>query len=132
MKKFKVEVLYSATDLVNFTQCEHRVTMDMVNLETPMEKAPDSEELEFIQNRGYDHEHDYVKRLKSESKSLVEISTEDCGRDIASLNSSAADTAEAMKKGADIIYQAVLRDDCWYGYADFLRRVSKSSILGNY
>ena len=64
MKIYNTKIFYSATDLVNFTQCEHRTTMDMINLETPMEKAPDSEELEFIQNRGYDHEHDYVKQLK--------------------------------------------------------------------
>jgi len=132
MRVYKTKVLYSANDLVNFTQCEHRVTMDMIDLETPIEKALDSEELEFIQNRGYDHEHDYVKRLKNQARSVIEISTEDCGKDIASFDRAAADTVAAMKKSIDIIYQAVLRDDCWYGYADFLRRVNKPSILGDY
>ena len=126
------KILYSATDLVNFTQCEHRTTMDLINLESPMEKAPDSEELEFIQNRGYDHEHDYVKRLKRKTKSVVEINTKNSGRDIASLAMSATETFEAMKQGADVIYQAVLHDDCWYGYADFLRRVNRPSAIGDF
>ena len=132
MKIYNTKIFYSATDLVNFTQCEHRTTMDMINLETPMEKAPDSEELEFIQNRGYDHEHDYVKQLKGRAGTVVEISTKNCGRDIASLDRAAAETFEAMKKGVDIIYQAVLRNDCWYGYADFLRRVDRPSAMGEF
>ena len=132
MKIYNTKIFYSATDLVNFTQCEHRTTMDMMNLETPMEKAPDSEELEFIQNRGYDHEHDYVKQLKGRAGTVVEISTKNCGRDIASLDRAASETFEAMKKGVDIIYQAVLRNDCWYGYADFLRRVDRPSAMGEF
>lgn len=123
MKKFQSKILYSATDLVNFTQCEHRTTMDMMHLETPMEKAADSEEMEFIQNRGYDHEHDYVKRLKAAAKSVIEVNTGGHGDDISVLDAAVAATTDAMKQGVDVIYQAVLRNDIYYGYVDFLRRV---------
>jgi len=45
MKIHDTNIFYSASDIVNFTQCEHRATMDLINLETPMKKAPDSEEI---------------------------------------------------------------------------------------
>jgi uncharacterized protein len=126
------KTFYLATDLVYFTQCEHRTTLDMIDLETPMKKAADSEEMEFIQNRGYDHEHDYMKRLRSGAASFVEISAGDLGNDIRGLDKAAADTADAIRKGADIIYQAVLCDGPYCGYADFLRRVNKPSALGGF
>ena len=124
MKKFQSQILYSATDLVNFTQCEHRTTMDMMHLETPMEKAVDSEEMEFIQSRGYDHEHDYVNRLKAAAKSVFEVNTGGPCNDIASLDAAAAATTDAMKQGVDVIYQAVLRNGIYFGYVDFLDRKS--------
>src|SRR6185295_14051246 len=42
----------------------------------------------------------------------------------------AAATIEAIRGGADVIYQPVFLDEQWYGRADFLRRVDKPSSLG--
>jgi predicted RecB family nuclease len=132
MQIHKTSVLYSASDLVNFTRCEHRTSLDMINLETPMEKAADSAELEFIQNRSFDHEHDYIKAMKTKTKSVVVIDAEDILTGENKLDGAAAATVAAMKDGADIIYQAALRDGYYYGYADFLRRVNRPSTLGAY
>ncbi|HPC33896.1 MAG TPA: hypothetical protein PLG94_17535 [Smithellaceae bacterium] len=41
-------------------------------------------------------------------------------------------TLAAMREGADIIYQATLRDGPFLGHADFLRRVPLPSALGDY
>lgn len=125
MQKKENEILYSATDLVNFMQCEHRTTMDMINLETPMEKAESSEEMKLIQDRGFDHEHEYVKRLKNEAEHVAEITSGD-------FDEAVAETLEALKKGADVICQATLRDGCFIGHADFLRRIDKPSLLGDH
>ena len=54
---------------------------------------------------------------------MVEIPV-DPGRD------RTADTVRAMHEGADVIYQAPLGDERWYGRADFLKRVPKASALG--
>src|SRR5690606_13107256 len=41
-------------------------------------------------------------------------------------------TVDAMKSGADVIYQGALFDGTWVGRADFLLRVEKPSILGGW
>ncbi|MFH1734038.1 MAG: TM0106 family RecB-like putative nuclease [bacterium] len=125
MQKKENKIFYSATDLVNFMQCEHRTTMDMINLETPMERAEASEEMRLIQDRGFDHEHEYVKRLKNEAEHVAEITADD-------FNEAVVETIEALKKGAGVIYQATLRDGCFIGHADFLRRIDNPSRLGDY
>ena len=44
-----------------------------------------------------------------------------------------AATLEAMRAGADVVFQAALVDGPWFGYADFLVRVDGvSSLLGDY
>jgi uncharacterized protein len=39
-------------------------------------------------------------------------------------------TVEAMRAGADYVYQAVLFSNGWRGIADFLERVDRPSALG--
>ncbi|MBA2564807.1 MAG: TM0106 family RecB-like putative nuclease, partial [Gemmatimonadetes bacterium] len=43
-----------------------------------------------------------------------------------------AETLAAMRGGADAVYQAVLFDGTWLGYADFLQRVDGPSALGDF
>jgi predicted RecB family nuclease len=48
------------------------------------------------------------------------------------LEAAAAATAQAMRDGVPLIYQAQFFDGRWQGRADFLRRVSISSLLGDH
>ena len=65
--------LYAATDVVNFLECEHLTTLDLLSFEQPMQKAKDDEQAVLIQEKGTEHETAYVETLKLKHKSLIDI-----------------------------------------------------------
>lgn len=119
--------LYSASDICGFLECQHLTALDLQHLVAPMEKAPASEQNRLIQDKGLVHEAAFFQRLKSSYAHVV---------DIAEGNPSFARrvelTIEAMKAGADIIFQASLQQGAFIGHADFLRKVPRVSALGNH
>lgn len=102
MVKVSGAVLASASDIVNYLGCPHRTTLDLVHLETPLEKAPDDEQMELVQDKGRAHEAGFLEGLRA-AGGLVEIA------DDASLEEKLERTREAMGAGARVIYQAALR-----------------------
>jgi len=116
-------LLASASDIVNYLGCAHRTTLDLVHLETPLEKAPDDEEMQLVQEKGRVHEAGFLKGLRA-AGGMVEIAQD------ASLEEKLERTREAM--GAGVIYQAALREGPFIGHADFLRRVEGKSALGGW
>lgn len=81
--------------------------------------------LEVLQQRGFEHESQYLDHLRDRGMSVVEVTAEGDG--------SAFDaTVEAMRSGADVIVQATLADGQWFGRADILRRVAVGSALGDW
>ncbi len=68
MQKINGEVVFSASDLVHFMECEHLSALDRLHLDAPMEKAKDSEEAELIQSRGFAHEKAYLEKAKLRQK----------------------------------------------------------------
>jgi predicted RecB family nuclease len=121
------EVLYSASDLVNFLECEHLTTLDLIDLKTPLPKTESSDDAKLIQAKGFAHEGRYFDELKAQCASVVDLTQIQGG-----LAQKAAATLDAMRAGAEVIYQATLRDGPYIGHADFLRRVPRSSKLGPY
>lgn len=121
------KILYSATDLVGFLECEHLTTLDLLDLESPLPRAPEDEQVALIQQKGHDHERAYVEQLRSRTSSFVDISERrgDVGERIGF-------TIEAMRAGVEIIYQGALMSGDFIGYPDFLRRVERPSDLGAY
>ncbi len=119
--------LYSATDIVNFLECEHLTTLDIQNLDEKLLKAPVDEQAKLIQDKGLAHEAEYVKKLQSTNLSFIDISKAG-----ASNEEKAQATLTAMKNGIQIIFQATFLDDQFIGYADFLRRIETPSSLGSY
>lgn len=119
--------LYSASDLCGFLECQHLTAMDLQHLVTPMEKAVASDQNRLIQDKGLAHEAAFFERLKTAHAHVV---------DIAEGNPTFARrvelTIDAMKAGADIIFQASLHEGAFIGHADFLRKVPRASTLGNY
>ncbi|MCX5847627.1 MAG: TM0106 family RecB-like putative nuclease [Deltaproteobacteria bacterium] len=125
MQKVNSQTLFSASDVVNFLECEHLTTLDLINLDTPLLKAEDDEETLLYQSKGIAHEAAYFDRLKQQSPSFADISGIKYD-----LDGAVKATRDAMYAGAEIIFQAALRDGCFIGHADFLRREHTPSELG--
>ncbi|MEJ7740294.1 MAG: TM0106 family RecB-like putative nuclease [Chitinophagaceae bacterium] len=122
MRKNDVFTL-SAGDLANHLACRHLTALDMAvakgDLAPPAWRDP---MLAVLQERGLLFEREYLDTLKSQGLRISEPGIED--------SSSADRTVTAMQEGADIIYQAPLRNGPWIGRADFLKRVDTPSNLG--
>jgi predicted RecB family nuclease len=118
---------FSATDLVNFSACSHLTHLDLVNLETPLPKAEDSEEMVLIQDKGFAHEARHWEHLKSTQGDTVDLT------DAGTTNEQKfAATAKALASGAQVVFQATLLEDPWVGHSDFLLRVERPSKLGEF
>jgi uncharacterized protein len=127
MQKIDDRLVFSASDLVHFMECQHLSALDRLHLEVPMARAPDSEEAEIIQNRGHAHEKAYLQQAIEQAGSYIDINSVANTRD-----EKVAATIQAMKEGVPLIYQASFYQPPMIGYADFLRRVEKPSVLGDY
>ena len=98
--------------------------MDLAALDIPAAELGATEPddaLNLIFAKGLAHEHDYLESLRAEGLEIVEIST-----DGVSKREAEAATVEAMRAGADVVYQATLFDGAWIGYADFLMQAGSA------
>ena len=128
MQKRNGRVYYSASDLVNYLECEHLTALDQINLETPLPRTEDDEQARLIQDKGYAHEDAFLKRLQARHAHVVDLSA----NSTLSLDAQVAATQHAMQAGAEIIFQATLADGELVGHADFLRKVPRPSALGDW
>ena len=119
-----VGLIFSATDLVNFLGCRHATFLDRRNLDELMAGAEDDPLLVLLQEKGMAHERRYLEKLKAEGREVVQIASE------GSLSDRHSATIEAMRAGAEVVYQGALIAGQWHGYADFLARVSGKSAFG--
>jgi predicted RecB family nuclease len=125
MQRYGEDILHSASDVVNFLECEHICYLDRIDLVTPLARAAEDDQARLVQEKGYAHEAAYASRLAGASASFIDIAQ---GR--RSLDEKIAATREAMQSGAEVIFQAAFRDGPFVGHADFLRRVERPSALG--
>jgi predicted RecB family nuclease len=124
--------VYSATDLVGFLACSHRLALERAALANLVEKPiRDDPTIELIAKRGVAHERRYLEELVASGRNVVEIepdgSVAERGEQV---RAAAAATIDALEAGADVVYQATFFDGRWVGYADFLLRVEVPSALG--
>lgn len=56
MRKIDNNILFSASDLCNFLECEHLSALDKIDLTTPLVRTADDEEALMFQSRGIEHE----------------------------------------------------------------------------
>jgi len=127
MQKSGAGKLFSASDLVNFAACTHLTHLDLINLDTPLEKAADSEEAVLIQEKGFAHEAAYLEQLQKRHGAVVNLQKADI-----SDRDAYRDTVEALKAGAKVVFQATFLSAPWVGHADFLVRVQTPSHLGDF
>lgn len=127
MQKRGNDVLYSASDLANYLECEHLTALDLMHLDTPLSKTADSDEAKLLQAKGYAHEAAFLAVLASRHAKVIDIS-----KAAATFEQQVQATHLAMADGVDIIFQATLQDGPLVGYADFLRKVPRPSKLGSW
>lgn len=127
MKKENGTIYLSASDLVGHLNCNHLSMLDLQVATGALEKPAYYDPLlEILRERGFRHEQEYIKNLKSQGYGICFIEGE--GIDDKAVD----DTLNAMREAKDIIVQSALRHGRWTGRADILRRVSVPSSLGDW
>ncbi|MBF0181512.1 MAG: TM0106 family RecB-like putative nuclease [Magnetococcales bacterium] len=124
MRRHAATILYAASDLNGFLGCRHSTFLDLRDLVERLPRAEDDAQARLVQDRGHEHEAEYLHSLKKSGLSVVEVPED------GDLENRVAVTAEVMRSGPDVIYQATLKNGIWHGFADFLRRVERPSRLG--
>jgi predicted RecB family nuclease len=115
----------SATDLANHLGCVHLSQLNRAHAEGRAHKPFWNDPVGMLlRERGIEHEKAYLEHLRATGGGqVVEIDAE-------SDDDAVGQTLAAMRAGADVIYQAPLGGERWYGRADFLRKVEQPSELG--
>lgn len=133
MYKEAGRIVYSPSDLTTFMNSPFASWMQRWEIEDPLtvpEKDPESGLTEILSKKGYEHEQSLLAYFKTEKKYAVAEITNEClsvdKESISFLRKSDA-TKEAIKSGADIIFQAALESGNFRGYADFLVKIDSNS-----
>ena len=125
MRLLDGQIVLSPSDLTKFTRCAHVTTLDLGRLRgtlKPLAGPQRSLHTDFVARKGTEHEENYIERLARAGNRLITV--EGDRRTAEDLRNAAAATLDAMRSGADYIYQAVFFDGKWAGYADLLERVA--------
>ena len=125
---------FSATDLGRHLACSHLTTLRRAVALGGIEAPPpyDDPRGDVLRQRGIEHEARLLERFAAEGRAVEVVTAADTPflhRDPAT---AATRTRDAMRRGADVIYQGRLEDadGRWSGYPDFLLRVDEPSGLG--
>ena len=114
MRFRKTSISLAPTDLSNFLSCRHLSHLDLGAAkglaERPVRYGPLVTELRA---RGLVHEKMYLEHLQEQDLTIVRVGDSDASSQ--STLSSNEKTIAAMRSGVDVIYQATLADNSWYG-----------------
>ena len=127
MRFLNGRLVLSPSDLNDYVECPH---LTGLSLEVALGSHPRphvaSEQNELLRRKGQEHEAAYLAQLRRQGRDVVEIVAPDPW----DFEADAHATMEAMRAGAEIIYQATFVDGDWRGRADFLERVDRPTALG--
>jgi predicted RecB family nuclease len=125
-------LVLSASDLINFLECEHLTWLDLEQALGRLDAEPKrADTADLVARKGDEHEARHLQQLRDQfGDPLVEVDTEDISYQ--GLVAAAEQTKGAMAAGAPVIFQATFLADGWRGHADFLERVESPSNLGDW
>ena len=127
MQRTAGQLRFSPSDLGDFVACEHLTQLELaVAQREDTRPSGDNAFAAMLQRKGEAHERAYLESLREAGHAVIEVGLGET-RD---WEAAARATEEAMRAGAQYVYQAVLVDDGWRGIADFLERVDRPSSLG--
>ena len=109
-------LLFSASDLNHFVECEHLAWLERERAHGRLARpaGPDPT-AELVAQKGHEHEAACLQALRDAGRRIVTVAAP---RD--DLEGGARATLDAMRAGAEVVYQAPLLGDGWLGIADFL------------
>ena len=117
MQQRNGQILFSPSDLNAFLECEHLTQLELAvsrrELDRPKDENPQAD---FVKRKGDEHEAAYLAQLLADRREVVTIPND------WDLDAAARATEEAMRAGADVVYQACFVDGDWRGFADFVER----------
>ena len=120
------ELVVSPSDLTQYMDSPFASWMDHLTLTHP-ELSPQADEKDammmLLQSKG--HVHELATLASFQEKGLVVV-------DLHKVSAAVGATIAAMRKGADVIYQAALSFPPFQGIADFLVKVDGDSLLGDF
>src|SRR5687768_4611554 len=128
MQRLDDGLLFSPSDLNRFLECEHLIALDLARDPGTPRGARDPQ-AELLAQKGAEHERAWLGRFKAQGLTVVTIDAPARDRD---WEADARRTEQAMRDGADVIYQAVFVDGDWHGISDFLVRIEDPSELGGW
>ena len=110
---------FSPSDLTAFLACSHLTSLETaVARRMLVRPAADHAEAELMRRKGDEHERAYLAELRARGFRIAEI---ELGDEL-DWERAAADTAEALAAGLDVVYQGVFVHEGWRGISDFLER----------
>ena len=127
MERIDGALVLSPSDLHHFLECEYLTQLEIEVANGRVLEERRRPEADLLAVKGEAHERAQLTQLRVHPANVVEIANPwDHGGWIEAGRA----TCDAMRCGADVIYQAVLIRDGWRGRADFLVKSDMHSALG--
>ncbi|MFN2627305.1 MAG: TM0106 family RecB-like putative nuclease [Gaiellaceae bacterium] len=117
MRQRDNRILFSPTDLTAFLECEHLTQLQLAVARREIARpAAENPQADLVKRKGAEHEHAYLEQLLADGRKVVTIPND------WDLDAAARATEEAMRVGAEVVYQACFVEGSWRGFADFVER----------
>ena len=131
MQQVDDQLILSASDLINFLECKQLTWLDLEHASGRFAGMPmRADSAELVARKGDEHERRHLEELRADlGVRLVEIVT---AAGYPGIVEAAERTRAAMRAGAPVIFQATFLQDGWRGHADFLERIERPSLLGEW
>jgi predicted RecB family nuclease len=114
------KTVLTATDLANHLSCCHLTMLDLRLAKGEVaEPTWSSPHLRVLQERGREHERNYIESLRAKGMAIVDLSAE-------TTENAKEATSNAMRAGAQVIVQASFVSGDWRGRPDVLLRVDRN------
>jgi predicted RecB family nuclease len=96
----------SASDVANFVACQHLSRLDLLHARGRLRRVQEFDlGFQDLVKRGEEHEAEVLERFRADGRAIAAINV---GPDADAVAGAARATVEAMRDGADVIYQGAL------------------------
>lgn len=130
MQKLRGRWVYSASDLIELTACEHLTTLRTMQAEGRLLPPERDAVRKVLERQGEAHEQRTLAGFELSGRRVFTLPKPAGSAE--GLEAAQAATARAMSAGAEVIHGATFFDGRFRGHPDFLLRVEEPSALGGF